>query len=266
MIRKVDACYPDWIIKPMSVKGFVRYVTDNQWNWIINKIWGKSRNVGERFSVYIWKEQRVQQEYPARKDSRAADPPRKLKRRKRFRVYPPCYTVANFLGVYTRWYTLACFFQRVVQRVRFRRVTEGGSSDRTRSGNAFHNRDPLYANIRFPYWLLKLGVSSRRKSSGLPLKVLYGSLRLLEHCPLIILFTKSRILNTTQDSTFNQWRLRNAIVIVTFSSSYHKSSFRILYFLQFIHITLTDIHVKAVAVVQSTWYYCMDQPLNMTLL
>lgn len=41
MIRKVGACYPDWIIKPMSAKGFVRYVTDNQWNWIINKIWGK---------------------------------------------------------------------------------------------------------------------------------------------------------------------------------------------------------------------------------
>ena len=41
MIRKIGACYPDWIIKPMSAKGFVRYVTDNQWNWIINKIWGK---------------------------------------------------------------------------------------------------------------------------------------------------------------------------------------------------------------------------------
>ena len=36
MIRKIGACYPDWIIKPMSAKGFVRYVTDNQWNWIIN--------------------------------------------------------------------------------------------------------------------------------------------------------------------------------------------------------------------------------------
>ena len=33
------------------------------------------------------------------------------------------------MGVYTRWYTLACFFQRVVQRVRFRRVAEGGSED-----------------------------------------------------------------------------------------------------------------------------------------
>ena len=30
MFQRVGACYPDWIIKPMSAKGFVKYVTDNQ--------------------------------------------------------------------------------------------------------------------------------------------------------------------------------------------------------------------------------------------
>ena len=33
----------------------------------------------------------------------------------------------EFLSVYTRWLHGGPFFQRVVQRVRFRRVTEGGS-------------------------------------------------------------------------------------------------------------------------------------------
>ena len=30
MFQRVGACYPDWIIKPMSAKGYVKYVTDNQ--------------------------------------------------------------------------------------------------------------------------------------------------------------------------------------------------------------------------------------------
>ena len=30
MFQRAGACYPDWIIKPMSAKGYVKYVSDNQ--------------------------------------------------------------------------------------------------------------------------------------------------------------------------------------------------------------------------------------------
>ena len=66
--------------------------------------------------------------YPPRTDKTAAHPPCRLKNRKRFSVYPPCYTLSNFWACTHASYTLACFFQRVVQRVRFRRVTEGGGA------------------------------------------------------------------------------------------------------------------------------------------
>ena len=38
--------------------------------------------------------------YPPRTDSTPAHPPRKLKNRKRFSVYPPCIHGVDFLGVY----------------------------------------------------------------------------------------------------------------------------------------------------------------------
>ena len=50
-----------------------------------------------------------------------------ISEQREFSVYPPRYTLPNFWACTHASYTLACFFQRVVQRVRFRRVTEGGS-------------------------------------------------------------------------------------------------------------------------------------------
>ena len=82
---------------------------------------------GKRSACTYKKNNAYIKKYPPCTDSTAAHPPRKLKDRKRFSVYPPCYTVSNFWACTHARYTLACFFQRVVQRVLFRRVTEGGS-------------------------------------------------------------------------------------------------------------------------------------------
>ena len=118
----------------------------------------------------------------------------------------------NFTHDY--WYWKARFFRSSVPSNNkvFRHFLKLSmfSSTRILNGRAFHNRDPLYSNMRFPYFVLKFGVSKSRKSFDRPLKLLNFNLRLSEQIPLTTLKTRRTVLNMIRDSTFNQWSSRRA--------------------------------------------------------
>ena len=114
----------------------------------------------------------------------------------------------------THWYWKARFFSSSVPSnnnvFRFFLNWTISSSILSRYDNAFHSRDPLYSNMRFPYFVLNVGVFNRRKSSVRPLKGLKLSLMFSEHIPLTTLNTIRIVLNMTRDSIFNQWSWRRA--------------------------------------------------------